>query len=256
MPLAWRTTRRPTLKPGRRSPAVDGCPARFGAGEAVGSSARVQLRYVELCRPGGCPSGRGGGTGDRLAAATPPGQRRIGWRRLGWRWTERAGNGLAATGLAAARAAGRVLAALWPGPQNRDQAAAAPSGQNVRRPRHVLPTGRPATLGGHLGPMHVLGTGTGAFDVADIALDKSATPRPPFFDGYRANPAPRGEEPFPRTAGRSGCRGSPAPAPTHAFPQAVPKAGKEQMGLIAGAGMHTLHKSGLGGRGSCSVLNG
>src|SRR6185437_4637801 len=196
------------------------------------------VRYVEFCLPALSILAGAGLTGlIRLAAATPLGQRRIGWRRLG-------GRGLGSLRLAwlPGVLAGAVLAALLAGPQHAiRQTAARPD--NLRLASAIVAAHeQPGDVVFYLpATMHVLGTGYPApFDrLRDIALDKSAIASGTLTGTEITSPAQlksRFTDADPeRVWVVTG-------ASTYTFPQPSTPMGQEKLALLAGAGMHVLHR--------------
>jgi mannosyltransferase len=196
------------------------------------------VRYVEFCLPALSILAGAGLTGlIRLAAATPLGQRRIGWRRLG-------GRGLGSLRLAwlPGVLAGAVLAALLAGPQHAiRQTAARPD--NLRLASAIVAAHeQPGDVVFYLpATMRVLGTGYPApFDrLRDIALDKSAIASGTLTGTEITSPArlksrftDAGPERVWVVTGAS----------TYTFPQPSTPMGQEKLALLAGAGMHILHR--------------
>jgi len=201
------------------------------------------VRYVEFCLPALSILAGAGLTGlIRLAAATPLGQRRIGWRRLGWRRLNERGLGSLRLAWLPGVLAGAVLAALLAGPQHAiRQTAARPD--NLRLASAIVAAHeQPGDVVFYLpATMHVLGTGYPApFDrLRDIALDKSAIASATLTGTEITSPArlkSRFTDSDPeRVWVVTG-------ASTYTFPKPSTPAGKEKLALLAGAGMHILHR--------------
>jgi mannosyltransferase len=196
------------------------------------------VRYVEFCLPALSILAGAGLTGlIRLAAATPLGQRRIGWRSLGWRGMEP----LRLAWLPAVLA-GAVLAALLAGPQHAiRQTAARPD--NLRLASAIVAAHeQPGDVVFYLpATMHVLGTGYPApFDrLRDIALDKSAIASATLTGTEITSPAllkSRFTDADPKRVWVV------TGASTYTFPQPSTPMGKEKLALLAAAGMHVLHR--------------
>jgi mannosyltransferase len=194
------------------------------------------VRYVEFCLPALSILAGAGLTGlIRLAAATPLGQRRLGWRRLGWR-------GLGSLRLAwlPGVLAGAVLAALLAGPQHAiRQTAARPD--NLRLASAIVAAHeQPGDVVFYLPPtMHVLGTGYPApfGRLRDIARKESAIASATLTGTEITNPAVlKGRFTDVRrvwvvTGGSN-----------YKFPEPSTPMDKEKLALLAGAGMHVLHR--------------
>jgi mannosyltransferase len=191
------------------------------------------VRYVEFCLPALSILAGAGLTGlIRLAAATPLGRRSFGWRGLG---------SLRLAWLPGVLA-GAVLAALLAGPQHAiRQTAARPD--NLRLASAIVAAHeQPGDVVFYLpATMHVLGTGYPApFDrLRDIALDKSAIASATLTGTEITSPArlkSRFTDADPeRVWVVTG-------ASTYTFPKPSTPMGREKLALLAGAGMHILHR--------------
>jgi len=196
------------------------------------------VRYVEFCLPALSILAGAGLTGlIRLAAATPLGQRRIGGRGPG-------GRGLGSLRLAwlPGVLAGAVLAALLAGPQQAiRQTAARPD--NLRLASAIVAAHeQPGDVVFYLpATMHVLGTGYPApFDrLRDIALDKSAIASGTLTGTEITSPAQLKSR---FTAADPKRVWVVTGASTYTFPKPSTPMGTEKLALLAGAGMHVLHR--------------
>jgi mannosyltransferase len=189
------------------------------------------VRYVEFCLPALAILAGAGLTGlIRLAAATPLGRRSFGWRGLGplrLAWLP-------------AVLVGAVLAALLAGPQHAiRQTAARPD--NLRLASAIVAAHeQPGDVVFYLpATMHVLGTGYPApFDrLRDIALDKSAIASGTLTGTEITSPALLKSR-FTDVRRVWVVTG----ASTYTFPAPSTPMGKEKLALLAGAGMHVLHR--------------
>jgi mannosyltransferase len=189
------------------------------------------VRYVEFCLPALSILAGAGLTGlIRLAAATPLGQRRLGWRGLG---------SLRLAWLPGVLA-GVVLAALLAGPQHAiRQTAARPD--NLRLASAIVAAHeQPGDVVFYLpATMHVLGTGYPApfGRLRDIARKESAIASATLTGTEMTNPAVlKGRFTDVRrvwvvTGGSN-----------YKFPEPSTPMDKEKLALLAGAGMHVLHR--------------
>src|SRR6185437_15803686 len=188
------------------------------------------VRYIEFCLPALAILAGAGLTGlIRLAAVTPLRWSRPGRWRLGLKWLP-------------AVLAVVVLAALLAGPQQAiRQTAARPD--NLRLASAIVAAHeQPGDVVFYIpATMHVLGTGYPApFDrLRDIALDKSAIASGTLTGTEITSPArlkSRFTDADPeRVWVVTG-------ASTYTFPQPSTPMGQEKLALLAGAGMHVLHR--------------
>ena len=194
------------------------------------------VRYIEFCLPALAILAGAGLTGlIRLAAVTPLRRARLGrWRlgplagRLGLAWLP-------------AVLAVAVLAALLAGPQQAiRQTAARPD--NLRLASAIVAAHeQPGDVVFYIpATMHVLGTGYPApfGRLRDIALNESAIASGTLTGTEITSPA-RAEEPVHRTSARVWVVTG---ASNYKFPVPSTPMDKEKMALVAGAGLHILHR--------------
>jgi mannosyltransferase len=184
------------------------------------------VRYVEFCLPALAILAGAGLTGlIRLAAVTPLGQWRLGRLRLAW--------------LPAVLAVA-VLAALLAGPQQAIRKTAARP-DNLRLASAIVAANeQPGDVVFYIpATMHVLGTGYPApfGRLRDIALNKSAIASGTLTGTEITNPALLKSR-FTDVRRVWVVTG----ASTYKFPVPSTPADKEKMALLAGAGMHILHR--------------
>jgi mannosyltransferase len=186
------------------------------------------VRYVEFCLPALAVLAGAGLTGlIRLAAVTPLGRRRLGLGRLRLVWLP-------------AALVGAVLAALLAGPQQAiRQTAARPD--NLRLASAIVAAHeQPGDVVFYIpATMHVLGTGYPApfGRLRDIALNESAIASGTLTGTEITSPA-RLKSRFTDVRRVWVVTG----ASTYKFPRPSTPADKEKMALLAGAGMHILHR--------------
>ena len=189
------------------------------------------VRYVEFCLPALAILAGAGLTGlIRLAAVTPLGRWRLGRRGLGR---------LRLAWLPAVLAVA-VLAALLAGPQQAIRKTAARP-DNLRLASAIVAANeQPGDVVFYIpATMHVLGTGYPApfSRLRDIALNKSAIASGTLTGTETTNPALLKSR-FTDVRRVWVVTG----ASTYKFPVPSTRADKEKMALLAGAGMHILHR--------------
>jgi len=194
------------------------------------------VRYVEFCLPALSILAGAGLTGlIRLAAATPLGRRRLGGRRPGLRKL-----GSLRLAWLPGVLAGAVLAALLAGPQHAiRQSAARPD--NLRLASAIVAAHeQPGDVVFYLpATMHVLGTGYPApfSRLRDIARNKSAVASATLTGTEITSPAVLKSRFTDVRRVWVVTGGSNRKFPTPSTPM-----DKEKLALLAGAGMHVLHR--------------